>query len=317
VAGRAQALFRFTVPVIDMPGTHSAIVAIREKPPLRGFGEPAPTITATAAIGVPVRVYVPCPDRCIGLTFAVGDVALGEPALFSAQVSNVGSKDIGNITGYVEVNNDRGIVTTLPFTSSAALAPGKNIMLNSEWDTTDATVGAYTANAVVLYDEFSQNATDKFRVGDFLLKIIGLSPQKIIQGGIANFYVSIESVWNEPINSIYGILQFKDTAGAELAQVTTPTLNSIAPWSMSSLNALLDIRNQPVGNYTVSTEVYYEGKISNADFPVSIVEKEESQQPKAQFKIDSTTMMILALIMLIIALLYLRERKRRAQSKLF
>jgi len=310
VAGRAQALFRFTVPVIDMPGTHSAIVAIREKPPLRGFGEPAPTITATAAIGVPVRVYMPCPDRCIALTFNVEDVALGEPALFTAQVSNAGSNPIGTIGGHIEVLDDSGsVVANLPFTSSQSLAPSGNVALHSEWDTTGAAIGVYTAKAVVLYDEFSKEAKDDFRLGELLIRILSVSPRTFTQDEVASISALIESVWNKPITDIYGVFRFKTLEGEEVAQVTTPTMASMAPWSKSSLNALLDIRSQPIGNYTLSTEVFYEGRNASADFPAYIVEK---QLVETQFKLDPSVIIIFALLMLIVILIYLRERKKHA-----
>jgi len=311
--GRAQVLFRFTVPQIDAPGVHTAFVAIKQNPPLRGFGEPS-MIVATAAVHVPITVYVPCPDRCIGLTFGAKDANLDQPVLFAAQVSNIGSKEIGNITGYVEIDKDGNTVATVPLTSSQALAPGANVMLQSEWDTTGANVGVYTANAVVLYDEFSKTATADFRVGDFLIKILGLSPQKFYQMETAKLFVSIQSVWNEPINSIYGVFHLKNLNGTEIAQVTTPTMASIDPGATTSLNALLDIGNQSIGNYTMGVEVFYESKTSSADFPVEIVEK--SLNPEASFKFDTTTAIIFALVVLIAILLYLHERKR-AKSKLF
>jgi len=308
--GRGQVTFQFTTPAIEMPGDHSAVLFVKEKPPLRGFGEPAPMIVTVAAIGVPVVVNVPCPDRCIGLTFSADDADSGKSAFFSAQISNLGSKEISSLSGHIEIlDSTNATVATIPFASAGTLAPGGNTILHSEWDTAGADPGVYTAKAVVLYDEFSKDATDDFKVGTLLVKLVDLSPRQFSKGDVANINVQISSVWNKPINNIYAVLHFKNVEGNELAKVTTPTLSSIGAWSTASLSALIDIRTQPAGNYTISAALFYEGGNSTKDFPVSIVEQVQPQ--KAEFKPDTTLIVMVLLLIFILVLAYLRKEKAR------
>jgi len=320
--GRGRATVKFTVPVIDTPGDHSAEILITERPPPRLFGEPGPLIVTLAAVSVPVKFYVPCPDRCIGLTFSTQDTDLGQPALFSAQISNLGSKDISSLSGHIEIlDSTNATVATIPFASAGTLAPGGSTILHSEWDTAGTTAGIFTARAVVLYDEFYKDATGEFKVGDISIKAYDISPKQFFKGKVVNVFIRIESLWNKPIRHVYAVLDLKNDQGDELAHGETPPLSSMDPWSKSDLNAWLDVQPLSVGNYTLGVTVLYDNGNSTVYFPVSIVEAEVApppEMPKAQFKLDVTILAIVLLVSLILVLAYLEKTKRRkARPKYF
>jgi len=305
----------FTVPEIDAPGTHSANLLVSEKPGERLFGRPSGNVQAYAAVSSPINVFVPCPDKCADMSFSASDADLGKPAFFTISFVNTGSKDILAADGQVQVYDPQNnVVASIPLTPVQNIAPGASASLGSEWQT-EGTLGAYTAKAIVNFDEQSRDLQDTFKVGDLLIDISSFSPAQFYVGDITPTYIGIQSQWGQAINSVYALVEIKDSDNNTLVNAETPTLPSIDAWGYNNLNTFLNFGEMRVGNYTAKVTLFYEGETNEKDFPITVENKPAQVAAEKKFTVDVSIVAIVLLISAIVALVYAYKRKKARTSK--
>ncbi len=308
--GAATVKVIFTVPEIDSPGTHSANIMVSEKPQPRPFGMPGGNVQAYAAVMAPIGVFVPCPDKCADLRFSASDADLGKQAFFTIHFVNTGSKDILAADGQVQIfDPQNNVVASIPLTIVQNIAPGASASLNSEWQT-EGTLGTYLAKATVNFDEQSRDLQDTFKVGDLLININTFSPTQFYVGDVAPINIGIQSQWGQAINSIYALVEVKDSANNTLVTAETPTLPSIDAWGYNNLNTFLNVGGLPVGNYVAKVILYYEGQTGEKEYPITVANKPVTQETKNKFTLDTGLAAIVLLIVSIVALVYAYARKK-------
>lgn len=307
--GAAVIKVKFTVPEIAAPGKHSAEVVISEKPEERLFGVPG-NVRAYAAVRAPIEVFVPCPDKCADLSFGASDADLGQPAFFTVNIVNTGSKAILAADGQVEIyDSQNNVVATIPLTTTQDIAPGTSASLNSEWQA-QGDLGLYTANATVNFDEYSKDLKDTFKVGDLFININSISPTLFYIGDLTPVFVNIVSKWGQTINNVYALVEIKDIDGNTLVSAETPTLPSIGAWEYKTLSAYLNAGGLSIGNYTGKITLYYEGKTGEKEFPVTVENKPVTPQAEKKFTLDKNLLAIVLLIIALVALVYAYARKK-------
>jgi len=305
----------FTVPEIDEPGRHSATVVVSEKPGERLFGMPSGNVQAYAAVAAPIYVSVPCPDKCADISFSASDADLGQPAFFTVNIVNTGSKDILATDGQVEIHDPQNnVVASIPLTPVQNIAPGATASLGSEWQT-EGTLGAYIAKATVNFDEQSRDLQDIFKVGDLLIDISSFSPAQFYVGDITPTYMIIQSQWGQAINSVYALVEIKDSDNNTLVNAETPTLPSIDAWGYNNLNTFLNFGGIRVGNYTAKVTLFYEGKTNEKDFPITVENKPAQVAAEKKFTIDKSLVAVILLIASIAILMYAYARKKKRKFR--
>lgn len=308
--GIANIKVRFTVPEISNPGEHSAELVVAEKPEERIFGTPA-NVRAYAAVHAPIKVYVPCPDKCADITFDASDASLGELTFLNMRIANTGSIAINAADGQIQIYDpENNVVAVIPLSVTQSIAPGASASLNSEWRT-EGILGMYTGKATVNFDEYSRELEDGFKVGDLIVDINGVSPTQFYVGDIAPVVINIQSKWGQEINNIYALVEIKDSGNATLARAETPTLPGLSAWSNSNLNTFLTFGGVPVGNYTAKVKLYYAQKTNEKEFPITVETKPIITQEEKKFTFDGTFAVLIILTVMIAGLAYAYTKKKR------
>ncbi len=271
-----------------------------------------------------LKVFVPYPDKYVGITLSAEDVNSNEPVQFTITANNLGQEDVDKANARVDIygaDDYKNFVTTL-YTSTKPIASMESADFYAVFDTVGIVPGYYQANAVMYYDGNSANASGIFKIGTLLVRIDNQT-DKAVAGKIDPFDITIESRWNNGIDGVSAKAEFERIK----EPVVTRTVN-LAPWEKTTLKNFIDLTGVKPGEYEGKITVYYANESSSEDAVLKVISEAEATvevpenigavnktgQPDQGVgsSLSLTNILLIVVILMVIAdLLYIFYRKRK------
>src|SRR3989338_11399441 len=196
-----QITFGFKTPENYPSGDHTLLALFQEDPEnLRHEGG---AIYAVPRMGVPVKFYIPYPDKFLRLDDfrPQAHVASGQDLTFTAKVKSLGKKSINTIQGkaYFHLNNERFEAL---FTPVYDVELDEEVSVTGKWGVpADARPGHYVINGSLDYDGQTLILPSReFNVGGKMLEVVSITPTTIASGSIVPIDVTVRNTWNDPLS---------------------------------------------------------------------------------------------------------------------
>jgi hypothetical protein len=272
-------------------------------------------VAAIAAVRVPIVVNVPYPGYFADMNFEAPNANVGEPVDFKLTVRNLGTSDLSNVYGVIDVYEGSRRIKRLT-TDSQAIAPNAGAELFARMATAGIEPGMYNATATLYYDGGnSLTKSEPFNIGTLYVQISNYTSE-VEQGKISRFDIEIKSEWNNPIDNVYGTILFEGT------EVKTPSC-TLTAMGTNTVSGYIDTANQAYGDHDVKLTLYYSDKTTVEDgkvklVPPNVAKEPEKEAPKAAFdlKLTPTVILIIAIaILVLVDINWLVLRKRPAPAK--
>lgn len=304
--GTGSISVRFTVPELQEPGLHEALVGAQEGIPV-GLGD----VVARVAVLAQIWVRIPYPEKYLDFWFeAPKQVATNSIMPFTVKMISRGSVMIERVTGVVEIFDSLGnSIAILPTTSATNLGFGQSATISADWSTANVKAGAYRTIVTVNYDEKTKQFEHDFSVGEMLIEIVNVNASQILKDSIAKIPMTVVSKWNDKIDGVYATIDIT-YVGRHITQLQTPT-KTVNPWSSEKLEAYWDTTGLELGAYAADITVYYAGKTASTKKQLRIV---ETLEERFAISADAMIIGILILIVMALAFAYMRKRKQPKQG---
>jgi hypothetical protein len=285
---------------IETPGKHILLIGAREKI----YSEEG-TIGTSVIVRAPIIIQVPYPGKYAEISFLANNANVGEPVKFEVDVASMGKEPI-SATTKIEIYSETKKIETLDL--------GTKIIENQKSDkfikilnTSEYNPGNYNATAIVDYEAAAAKTSRVFRIGQLFVNMTNYT-EEIIKGGIKPFEISIESLWNNPIENVYGDIHVLKN-GTSITNFLTPSVGLLG-WEKKVLNGYVDTDILEPGKYDLDINIIYEGKETLNKGKLTIKMKQEYQA----YYIFGGILLILIVLIILIAL-YLKFMKKNGKSK--
>jgi hypothetical protein len=271
-------------------------------------------MVALAAVRVPIVINVPYPGYYADMSFEAPNVNAGEPEDFKMIVTNLGTNDLANVHGTIDVYDGPSKIKSIS-TESQSLVSNARAEIITRMSTVGIKPGTYRAVATLYYDGGNTLTKESsFNIGTLYMQIDNYTSE-IEQGKINRFDIEVESRWNNPIENVHGTIMF------EGVEVQTPS-HTFGPWEKKILSGYIDTANQAYGDHDIQMTVYYSDKTTVEDgkvrlVPPSAAKEPEKEEPKAiDLKLTPTAILIIVIVILVLVdINWLVLRNRPAAGK--
>ncbi len=307
---------------LDFYGPSTTRIWVKQKAP-SGSG----TIQVLVSVHHKLNVFVPYPDKYVGISLETEDVNSNEPVQFTINAKNFGQDDIAKANARLDIygaDDYKNYVTTL-YTSTKPIASMETADFNAVFDTVGVMPGYYKANAVLYFDGNSSNTSGIFKIGTLLVRVDNQT-EKAVAGKIDPFDITIESRWNNEIDDVSAKAEFPGIDG----HVLTRTVN-LKPWEITTLNNYIDLTGVEPGDYDGRITVYFANQTSMKDVMLHVMTEEEAELEKPQSVSDTTAgdktgqmskgnltltniLLVVVVLMVIADLAYIMYRKRKNEK---
>jgi len=283
------------------PGRHQLHVGpMEENPPSAGGAQ-----GVIARLGVESIIYVnvPFPSKYLDLRMVCQEAVLGENAQFTVDVANLGSVDLNDVSGYVEIFSPAGANAGRADMKEGSifLSPAQKAKLSASWNAAGVEPGYYTAAATINYDGNISSTTCNFRLGELKINIADLSVNGTKKGEIAKFVALLQSTWNSDIPQVFSEITVKAKDGAVVGTSKGEAIR-IGRWEDRKVTIYWDTGNAPEGDYMATLLLEYQDKNSTKTVNFKII---------SAFEITWMHMVIICLAALM-AYQAVRSRRKRA-----
>ena len=246
---------------IEKPGEHRISVGAKEKP------VPRSGISTSVSITGHISIFVPYPGRYAEAELVIPNGNVNELIPVDVYVINRGKENLSIYANVKFFDSTEKLVYTLPF-EQVLINTKEDMHFKDSLNTSNYRAGNYFAEASVDYggeEEIKINQT--FRIGSLFVNITNFT-DRLPQGGIQKFYIEIESMWNDNLESVYADVNVSNDI--ESVKFRTPNVDLVA-WNKNILEGFLDT-TELEGKYKTDIALYYEGVKSYA-FGELVIEK--------------------------------------------
>ncbi|MBT3582240.1 hypothetical protein HN510_00260 [Candidatus Woesearchaeota archaeon] len=237
------------------PGINKLFFKVREDPP-DGAG-----FVVSAAVRSFIAVKVPYPGEYLQATISAKNVKLGEMVPVTINIVNDGTENVVVSQGTVNILGN-SITDIIPISFDNIVSKGA-VSKVIEWDTTDKTVGEYTATVNVNFEGGSTSAETHFRIGDILINILDVVSEEVSQGRRARVDIIAESKWNEPIANVYAEISLYD-------QIIKTKTEIMPEWNTETFTGYLETEDLEIGEHSGTVTLYYLDKTATSEFILTI-----------------------------------------------
>ncbi len=235
---------------IEIPGKHTLLIGAREKVDVESGA-----IGTSVVVRAPIIIQVPYPGKYAEISFSTHNANVGEPVKFEVTVASMGKEPIFAITN-IDIYSEKKKIETLDL--------GAKIIENQKSDkfikilnTSDYKPGDYNATAIVDYQAAIAKTSSVLRIGQLFVNMTNYT-NEIIKGGIKPFEINVESLWNDPIENVYGeVSVLKDNLS--ITNFLTPSVILLG-WEKKTLNGYVDTNVLEIGEYDLDINISYGGK---------------------------------------------------------
>ncbi len=263
LVGGGSFTVRFKLPMqIEKPGAHRLIIGAREV-----IDEEVGGLGTAVAVQAPIFIIVPYPGKYATVSIIASNVNVGEKLQFQVMVSSMGKEPITALTSINIYSGDKKVETLdlgakyIESQSSATFRKSVNA---------DYKPGEYEAVATVQYDGQTANASLKFKVGYLFVNITDYT-REIVKEGIQQFKINVQSLWNNPIANVYGIVDIIKN-GSNISSFSTPSIK-LEPWETNALTGYLETEKLETEYYGLKVRVDYEDKFTEIEGKLKVSSK--------------------------------------------
>jgi len=298
------------------PGIHTLwLVAEEVFSSMSGIG-------ARGVVKLPIRIRVLYDYAVIKASISVKNGNVNDLLPVKLSLENWG-KENTVVNGFVNVlDSQQKIQRTLTFDPIEVKATERK-EVNLVLDTTGFLQGEYTAVAEIYWNENKNKtiASTTFLVGNLDLKIKNYT-KELKADEINPFEITVESLWNNPMEDVYARVLLKGPDGKEFS-MKTPTY-TLDPWKELTLKGYVDLTGAPTGKYKGKIVIYFDGKSKEKSIKVDVVSKEAVEMPGATPAFGLSKSVFIGLLIAIIALIelnifiifyFMRKNKRKKSKK--
>ncbi len=309
----------FEMPETLAPGYYDPLILFKESPPERKYGEQPTGLSAVAAIGVPVRFYVPFPEKYLRLTnFEWNqEIARGGTLFFKAELKSMGKETINQVTGTAKISG-YGSDYYAPFTTAKNVQLGETIELLGEWSPqADLPLGNYNLVSEFDYDGTKLTSPEYYLTyGAKVIKITSLSPLTLFAGKVSSMNLKVKNFWSEELD--FSIIAKAYNANNTLVKESISADYSVGANSETEAQFYIDTAGWEIGNYTLETSLNYEGEPSVKEFTIAV--NAPLIQPRQEFPgavniVLLVMVMVLALVIIGYGLVkYFRNKNKKTKK---
>ena len=237
------------------PGKHKLYVGVMEQASSSDDG-----IFARIGVESIIEVRVPYPAKYIEFTTRCQDTDIGDTATFRSTVTNYGTKDLEDVSSKFEIfsSEDTRVADLETNEGSVFLATRQEATFSSSWETEGNNPGEYLAVTTVNYDGKTTSGACKFRLGELHIDIENLEINDTVQGDIAKFVATIQSLWNSGLPQVFSEITIYDEDGNEVGSSAGETIR-VGKWGSRELTIYWDTGSNPVGDYEAELFLDYDG----------------------------------------------------------
>lgn len=213
-----------------------------------------------------IKVKVPYPDKYVDLELSAPNANQGEDVGINLKVSNLGGQ-IVYINSSIEIYRGDELISVFDGIFGW-LNVSDSLNYNISLDTSNYSVGNYSAVALVNYDGEIKRAESYFRLGTLLVRILNNS-REFYENSVGRFEINVESLWNRDIDELYAEVRI---IGANAVGFDTPVVKLDA-WQKENIFGFLDTAGFTSQDVLANITLYYDGASSSKIVPLKILEK--------------------------------------------
>ncbi|MBW2964302.1 hypothetical protein KY363_02480 [Candidatus Woesearchaeota archaeon] len=282
----------------ETPGKHKMYVAAREKP-LSG------TVNTVAVIRGFVEVDVPFPGYYATMEVTANDVNEGEPVTVTTNVYNKGKLNISNARLRLVISS--GNANLLTFESEAfSIETTGGYTFQKTISGGQLKPGSYNATAYLFYEGQPKQKSAVFRVGTFDVNIVNYT-REMFNNTVNLFGIEIESLWNNPLSTVWMDLSIKNGSRV-LSTIKTPPFD-LAPWEKRKSEVYWNTAGIDVGEYDLEIVLHYSSGTRTENRKIYIVDKPQMVQEKP-IPIATILLVCIALILIIFNIFFILRRRK-------
>ena len=232
---------------IEIPGKHTLLIGAKEM-----VDAESGAIGASVIVRAPIIVRVPYPGKYAEIGFTTNNANVGEPVKFEVSVASMGKEPILATTN-IDIYSEKKKIETLNL-GTKLIENQKSDVFIKLLDTSNYNPGDYNATAIVNYQDGAAEKSSVFRIGQLFVNMTNYTDE-LIKGGIKLFEINVESLWNDPIDNVYGeVYVIKNNAS--LTNFLTPSVN-LQGWEKKMLEGYIDTDVLEIGEYELNISINY------------------------------------------------------------
>jgi hypothetical protein len=287
----------------ETPGKHRMFVAAKERPS-------AGTVNALAAIRGFIEIEVPFPGYYATLDISVSDVNTGEPVIISVAVANKGKLNITDAKVRMSVLSEEKEVKSMRG-GPVAIDTGSSYTFSSTIPGNELKPGRYRLKVLLEYEGLSREKAVDFRVGTFDVAIVNYT-RSLLNNTVNLFEIEVESLWNNPMSTVYMDLSIKNGSGV-LSAVKTPPFD-LPPWKSHTSSLYWNTEGIPIGSYDLEVVLHYDRETRTENRKIYIVEKVGVIEEKP-VTVSTVVLIITAILLVLFNIYFIISRREKDKLK--
>jgi hypothetical protein len=290
------------------PGWHYASICVKEDCKEGGV------LCARAGACASLEFLVLYPGIYPVISLSANDVKENEPVKVKAYIKNLGVEDIKTAAGLAEIYDlEKEKQGRANFNTKSVKSNGEEI-IEADFNTYGLLPGDYGVTATIDCDGIIQVVNSTFRIGTLNIKIKNFT-RELEAGGIKRFLITLESVWNDPLNVFADISIYNETSSGVEAKTATI---EIPPWQTIDLEAFIDTAQLAAGDYNININVHYADRVSSVEDKIRLTSPPEAPATESPSGVSLATIITILLVVLLLLLtavnIFLIIRKRKKKS---
>jgi len=283
---------------IEKPGEHIILIGARER-----TSKQIATVGTSVAVQAPIVVKVPYPGKYAEISFSAQNANFGEPINFEVRVASMGKEPISATTS-IEIYSGEEKIKTLEL-GTKIIENQKEDVFKIILDTNEYKSGNYNAIAIVDYQAGTAKQEQSFKIGQLFVNVTNYT-NEIIKQGIKPFEIHIESLWNDPIENVYGEVNVLEN-NISVADFLTPSVE-LGAWEKKTLLGYLDTEKLNLKKYDLEIKINYQEE-------TTVVNGELNVKAKSDYKIYLIAGILLLLILIVFMIFKDKFSKNEKKNK--
>ena len=314
---------------IQQPGPHEFFVIAGESPPkMRGQ-----SAAASGAVKSKIIIFVPYPGKYVEGEFDAPSVKEGEEMAIDLILKNLGGENINRLSANVEIYDHEGnVIEKLQAYEPGnkndfemTIAAEQTRKMYVDWTPAVGLKGAFDATAYVKFDDKETTVNGTFIIGYKDVEFLNTTPV-LYKGGVTEYHVLINSLWNEPLEDTYIDVVIKNSSGSDIDNLRSSKFD-LRPLSQITYKTFLNTETMPLGNYSANIKFYFGDRfgrqlLSEHDATFELVERirPANEQP---FQFGNMIMIIVLIIVILLIIggnvfffMFMKKKKKERRQNM-
>ncbi|MBT3408438.1 hypothetical protein HN415_07180 [Candidatus Woesearchaeota archaeon] len=271
-----------------------------------------------------LSVFVPYPDKYVGINIKSENVNVNEPVQFTISAKNYGEKKVNKANARLDIygaDDYSNFVTSL-YTNTKSIESMESVDYFTTFDTFGIVPGYYKAIVEFYYDNENTKKENIFRIGTLNVKINNYT-KFATANKINPFVIAIESRWNNKIENLHARVEFEDINENTL----TPTIN-LNPWQKTTIKSFIDLTGHTPGEYKGKITLLYDNITSSEDIILSVTQDIKEEMPEIALKQNdiikeetniknlplTSILLVIIIILIIVDIIYIVYKNKKNEK---